>query len=202
MLLCCVSSFIFIFLHCPLSGPVLTYISLLIIPCMIVYVTNKQEPWTLKKKQSNSDPVIKTITHTCVSTLLSNPIIDTASFFSFNLSENPASNCALFVNGSVVEWSEQRTEFLLTRSGTSLQIKFIHSFLMLGSEGRQRKHCFSTTVLLSSKPYLLFGFRADLRVHLENTTCANRWAGLNRQWCRSRHWSSSVEALLIHTITS
>ncbi len=24
-----------------------TYISLLIIPCMIVYVTNKQEPWTL-----------------------------------------------------------------------------------------------------------------------------------------------------------
>ncbi len=40
--------FYFIFLHCPLSGPVLTYISLLIIPCMIVYVTNKQEPWTLE----------------------------------------------------------------------------------------------------------------------------------------------------------
>ncbi len=37
MLLCYVSSFIF--LHCPLSGPVLTYISLLIIPCMIVYMT-------------------------------------------------------------------------------------------------------------------------------------------------------------------
>ncbi len=37
----------FIFLHCPLSGPVLTYISLLIIPCMIVYVTNNKEPWTL-----------------------------------------------------------------------------------------------------------------------------------------------------------
>ncbi len=36
--------FYLIFLHCPLSGPVLTYISLLIIPCMIVYVTNKQEP--------------------------------------------------------------------------------------------------------------------------------------------------------------
>ncbi len=31
-------------LHCPLSGPVLTYISLLIIPCMIVYVTNNKEP--------------------------------------------------------------------------------------------------------------------------------------------------------------
>ncbi len=36
--------FHFIFLHCPLSGPVLTYISLLIIPCMIVYVTNNKEP--------------------------------------------------------------------------------------------------------------------------------------------------------------
>ncbi len=33
-------------LHFPLSGPVLTYISLLIIPCMIVYVTNNKEPWT------------------------------------------------------------------------------------------------------------------------------------------------------------
>ncbi len=39
----------FIFLHCPLSGPVLTYISLLIIPCMIVYVTNNKEPWTLSQ---------------------------------------------------------------------------------------------------------------------------------------------------------
>ncbi len=39
--------FILIFLHCPLSGHFLTYISLLIIPCMIVYVTNNKEPWTL-----------------------------------------------------------------------------------------------------------------------------------------------------------
>ncbi len=36
--------YIFFFLHFPLSGPVLTYISLLIIPCMIVYVTNNKEP--------------------------------------------------------------------------------------------------------------------------------------------------------------
>ncbi len=43
-LMCYVSSFILFFLHCPLSGPVLTYISLLIIPCMIVYVTNNKEP--------------------------------------------------------------------------------------------------------------------------------------------------------------
>ncbi len=33
-------------MHFPLSGPVLTYISLLIIPCMIEYVTNNKEPWT------------------------------------------------------------------------------------------------------------------------------------------------------------
>ncbi len=42
--------FIFIILHCPLSGPDLIYISLLIIPCIIYYVTNKEtlnlEPWT------------------------------------------------------------------------------------------------------------------------------------------------------------
>ncbi len=35
---------LFFFLHFPLSGPVLSYISLLIIPCMIVYVTNNKEP--------------------------------------------------------------------------------------------------------------------------------------------------------------
>ncbi len=37
------------FLHCPLSGPDLIYISLLIIFCIIEYVTNKRnlEPWTL-----------------------------------------------------------------------------------------------------------------------------------------------------------
>ncbi len=41
--------FIFILLHCPLSGPDLIYISLLIIPCIIYYVTNKETldlgPW-------------------------------------------------------------------------------------------------------------------------------------------------------------
>ncbi len=41
---CVMFHFLLIFLHCPLSGPVLTYISLLIIPCMIVYVTNNKEP--------------------------------------------------------------------------------------------------------------------------------------------------------------
>ncbi len=44
MLLCCYFYIILIFiiLHCPLSGPDFTYISLLIIPCIIYYVTNKQ----------------------------------------------------------------------------------------------------------------------------------------------------------------
>ncbi len=41
----------FPFLHCPLSGPVLIYISLLIISCIIEYVMNKITlnlgPWTL-----------------------------------------------------------------------------------------------------------------------------------------------------------
>ncbi len=68
----------------------------------------------------------------------------TALSFSFSLFENPASNCELFVNESTVKWSEQRT-ILLTWSGSSLKIKFIHSFLTLESEGRQHKHCFSTT---------------------------------------------------------
>ncbi len=40
MLLCGVT-FIY-YLHCPLSGPDLIYISLLIIPCIIYYVTNKE----------------------------------------------------------------------------------------------------------------------------------------------------------------
>ncbi len=44
--------FYFYFLQFSLSGPVLTYISLLIIPCMIVYVTNNKEPWTLTLNQN------------------------------------------------------------------------------------------------------------------------------------------------------
>ncbi len=35
-----------------------TYISLLIIPCMIVYVTNKQEPWTCSPTAFNGTYVI------------------------------------------------------------------------------------------------------------------------------------------------
>ncbi len=45
----------FFFLHFPLSGPVPTYISLLIIPCMIVYVTNNKEPWTPRRTSEEAN---------------------------------------------------------------------------------------------------------------------------------------------------
>ncbi len=45
-------------------------------------------------------------------------IVGTVKFFGFNLSENPASNCVLFINESVVKLSEQRAKFLLTQSGS------------------------------------------------------------------------------------
>ncbi len=52
--------FYFYSLHCPLSGPDLTYISLLIIPCIIYHVTNKETlnlepwPWTTKPVSSST----------------------------------------------------------------------------------------------------------------------------------------------------
>ncbi len=53
--------FYFYSLHCPLSGPDLTYISLLIIPCIIYHVTNKE---TL-----NLEPFLKYIL--CLAKLIS-----------------------------------------------------------------------------------------------------------------------------------
>ncbi len=97
------------------------------------------------------------------------------------------------------------TKFLLTRSGSSFKIKLIHSFLTLGSEGRQCKHCFpqrgTAQHLLSSKQSLSFVSPLGLLLLLF-TLCLNWWAGLNRQWCRSRRWWSSAEAMFSHTITS
>ncbi len=46
-LVLCYFHIIFILLHCPLSRPDLIYISLLIIPCIIYYVTNKESLKTL-----------------------------------------------------------------------------------------------------------------------------------------------------------
>ncbi len=42
MLLCVLLLYNFYYLHCPLSGTDLIYISLLIIPCIIYHVTNKE----------------------------------------------------------------------------------------------------------------------------------------------------------------
>ncbi len=81
------------------------------------------------KRQIYSDHIIKTVTHTCV--VWHNCRIQyrhAASSFSFNIFENPTSKCALFVDDYVVKWSEQRTKFLLTRSGTSLKIKQKHNW--------------------------------------------------------------------------
>ncbi len=50
-------------------------------------------------------------------------IVGIASSYNFSLSKNPASKCALFVNESTVK-CEQRTEFLLTQSGSSLKCQF------------------------------------------------------------------------------
>ncbi len=164
----------------------------------------------LFNRQSNSDHVIKQLfTLVCCDINVVSNIFGTASSFSFNLSENPTSNCALFVNESAVKWSEQRTELLMTQSGTSLKIMFIHSFLMQGSEGRQCKHCFFSQLgtaqsLVVFGASLSFGFCVDLRSPLFliiYITCINQWAGLNRLWCRSRCWSSSAEAVFTHTIT-
>ncbi len=50
--LCLSSCVVLHIFHCPLSGPDLTYISLLIIFCIIEYVTNL-EPWTLKSNSAS-----------------------------------------------------------------------------------------------------------------------------------------------------
>ncbi len=51
--LCIFSCVVLHILHCPLSGPDLTYITLLIIFCIIEYVTNKNlESYGIKKSNS------------------------------------------------------------------------------------------------------------------------------------------------------
>ncbi len=118
----------------------------------LMWLTSKTHKYSVHIKWSviTDKAIVITITFKTVTVVWCDLTVEsnedsTASSFTFNLSENPASNVALFVNECTVKWSEQRTKFLLTRSGTSFKIKFIHSFLMLGSEGRQCKYCFSTT---------------------------------------------------------
>ncbi len=63
----------------------------------------------------------------------------------------------------MVKCSEQRTKLLLTRSGSSLKIKFTHSFLTLRSEGGQCKDCFPQ---LGTALRLVFGASLSFGVHL------------------------------------
>ncbi len=124
-------------------------------------------------------------------------IFDTASSFSFDLFENPVSNCALFVNESAVKKKVKEDELLLTWTGSSLKM----NFLMLGAEGRQSKDIFFQnlalhSIFLSSEPSLSFGFCLDLRSPLSFLHYMLKTVGgLNRQGCRSRCWSSSMEAV-------
>ncbi len=132
--------------------------------------------------------------HLCCDITVGSNIFNIASSFSFTLSENPSSNCASFVNESSVKWNEQKSKFLLTWSGSSLKVKFTHSFLTLGSEGRQCKHCFSTAWHCTASSYLQSIFiiwflrRPACLPLVIYTTCMKRWVGLNRQWCRVGGW--------------
>ncbi len=77
---------------------------------------------------------------------------------------------------SKMKWTKNRV--LTDGYGTSFKIKFI-------------------------KWSLLFGFCVDLHLPLLSFTFLEiRWVGLNRRWCRSRRWFSSVEVGFSHTITS
>ncbi len=124
------------------------------------------------------------------------------------LSPMPMHKYSVHIKRSVIA-DNQRAKFLLMRSGTSLKIKFILSFLMLESEGRQYKDCVFPQ-LGTEQRRLVFGAifivwflrRPAFASLVIYTTCTNRWAGLNRQRCRSRRWSSSVEVVFSHTITS
>ncbi len=162
-----------------------------------------------KKRQSSSDHVMKTVTNTLVAALsdpiyvgsiflkiprrIVSPVTDVTSVPWDKGTSVASLTLWVIVNKSAVKWSKQRTESLLMQSGTSLKIKFIDPFLTLGSEGRQRKHCFPhklalQSILLFSEPSLSFCFCVDLHIRLSGKHCVNLWVGLNRQWC----WSSSA----------
>ncbi len=61
--------FFFYSLHCPLSGPDSTYISLLIIPCIIYHVTNKETLTLTSKVQGQKDLMFLKIRLLCLSRL-------------------------------------------------------------------------------------------------------------------------------------
>ncbi len=59
-------------LHCPLSGPDLNYISLLIIPCIIYHVTNKETlnlQWLLNCPKNKLNQTVKCVLSTVMTPL-------------------------------------------------------------------------------------------------------------------------------------
>ncbi len=104
------------------------------------------------------------------------------------------SNLAFFV-----KWSKQRAEFLLTRPGSSLKIKFIHSFLMLGSEGRQCRDCFpqlGTALLSSEHRYHLFcgiDVHVCLYLHYVRESVGGAKQAVMWRRCLSTLWHHRVE---------
>ncbi len=144
----------------------------------------------------------------CNITVRSNIVITTSSF-SFNLSENPASNCALFVNKFAVKLKWKKDQVLTDMVWIFIKnkVNLIVPNAGIRSKAMQRLFFHNLALhsaLLSLEIYLSFGFCVDLCSPLSSFTyyMLNRWAGLNRQCCRSRCWWSSAEAVFSHTITS
>ncbi len=99
----------------------------------------------LFNRQSNSDHVRKTVTRShsygktcCDTTVRSNIVAQHCLLVSIFLKSRVVIVC------KQIHGKGPRTRFLLTLSVTSLKIKFIHSFLTLGSEGTYMPS-FSTT---------------------------------------------------------
>jgi len=72
-------------------------------------------------------------------------------------------------------------------TGTLLIIKFIHA-------SKIQNHARIAMQMLFGISVVLLLFASDLFEYYRYMKCTNRWAGLYRQWCRSRPWSSSAEA--------
>ncbi len=140
----------------------------------------------------------------CDNTVGSN-IVGTALSFSLNFSENRIELCLVckWICGKM-KWTKDQV--LIDAVWIFIQNKVDPLFLTLGLEEGNANTVFHNlalhSILLSSKQSLSFGFSVAFAALVIYTMCMNWWAGLNRQWCRSRRWCSSAEAVLIHTITA
>ncbi len=104
---------------------------------------------------------------------------------------------------SKIKWTKNR---VLTDAVWIFVKNEVHSlFPNIGIRRKAMQRLFFHNLALHSVfvfgAHLSFGFCVDVFTSLVNM-CTNQWVGLERQCCKSRRWSSSVEAVLIHTITS